>query len=807
MEPLTPGGRWVGTEGRRGVRASPSAAIPPASSASAVEWLPLQRHPVFDRNRETGAALKVDATVSEITSGYNLAAWDSSCSRLYLWDPEGVCLHRISVRFRSPGGPASAEAASPSEFQTNIVLMRILVISSVIIFSMILPSIQISLLVHHISLNREGSSVLISGYGGVYVMYIHDRISSIGNTTVCRTVFVGSQAYLVENCTLRVLQVSWHPCSVTHLGVLSSDSLSKLYILTMLCRIYDLSSDIERQEQEYFLQPVEVGRCKNAASVCPVSFSLEESTCGIDLLLPSIFQVFILFSDGSVYILCPVAPFGSVFSLPFIKEIYEDALEFGQKSSNSKAVSNCRLALAWLEATFPELIDHTKERLNLPVLRAHSYAPVDASLSLQGPLRRVYHSKEFEDSETWVADCEGRAVTILYSSIGKDSILVIAWSSGQLQVDALADEVQPLWNMDSSPHLRVNSRGHIAQMGMICEPNSQEPHNIRFLQGNMSSNAADPVWSGNPPPYLGWLLWTWHYQRQPYITQCRFFRIRWSPRGSTVCMCPSVCPILSTCHGEASSPLLYGFVCIADSFGDSQVVVVTSVYECILLEMRGWKDMLPHFLDESVRPSIGPEDVAVIIIPDSTSLRSLSPESIEGRSTLHHYIKLFHENFVEYAHKVYVELKQHGDHLKAILGEQHARLQVVGESLSRLEDKQPRLTSRINRATEVYRIQERRLQSFKNLPGADRKPLSKAEREFKTQLEIQGRGTLCPGFVHRSPEREVRRCLHPSPGGPIQRLSQGRRNQALDSQRISQLKNVNKIKLIEQVLHSEEDDG
>ncbi|CAA7406424.1 unnamed protein product [Spirodela intermedia] len=264
---------------------------------------------------------------------------------------------------------------------------------------------------------------------------------------------------------------------------------------------------------------------------------------------------------------------------------------------------------------------------------------------LQGPLRRVYHSKEFEDSETWVADCEGRAVTILYSSIGKDSILVIAWSSGQLQVDALADEVQPLWNMDSSPHLRV--------------------------------------------------------------------------------------------------------------------VVVTSVYECILLEMRGWKDMPPHFLDESVRPSIA-----------ETSLMG-------RRSTLHHYIKLFHENFVEYAHKVYVELKQHGDHLKAILGEQHARLQVVGESLSRLEDKQPRLTSRINRATEVYRIQERRLQSFKNLPGADRKPLSKAERE----------------------------------------LSQGRRNQALDSQRISQLKasmgklsrvndeNVNKIKLIEQVLHSEEDDG
>lgn len=304
----------------------------------------------------------------------------------------------------------------------------------------------------------------------------------------------------------------------------------------------------------------------------------------------------------------------------------------------------------------------------------------------------MYHTKEFEDSETWVADCEGRAEAMLYSSIGKDSILVIAWSSGQLQVDALADEVQPVWNMDTSPHLRVNSRGHITEMGMICEPNSQEPHNIRFLQGNMSSNAADLVWSGNPPPLLRLAvvdlalpkaalhhpvsvfsdplvserLYCLHGGGIDLITLHFLPFSNLTPGSDESASAPSVCPILSTCHGEASSPLLYGFVCIADSFGDSQVVVVTSAYECILLEMRGWKDMLPHFLDESVRPSIGPQDVAVtdiisrdllngpkvIIIPDSTSLRSLSPESIEGRSTLHHYIKLFHENFVEYAHKV-----------------------------------------------------------------------------------------------------------------------------------------------------------
>ena len=44
-----------------------------------------------------------------------------------------------------------------------------------------------------------------------------------------------------------------------------------------------------------------------------------------------------------------------------------------------------------------------------------------------------------------------------------------------------------------------------------------------------------------------------------------------------------------------------------------------------------------------------------IVVPSLTNLRSLTADSIEGRSTLHQYIKLFHENYVEYAHKVTIK--------------------------------------------------------------------------------------------------------------------------------------------------------
>ncbi|XP_078436480.1 nuclear pore complex protein-like protein [Wolffia australiana] len=830
-------------QGGRGFGASPLIPSPPASSSSPVEWMPLQKHPLFNRKGGSGAARKVEYALAEASSyGWNLAAWDSSSSRLYLWDRDGKCLHRLSVRFRSHGESASVEAACPSEI--------------------IRAGVQINLLVSQISLNRDGSAVHLSEHRGVYVIYIYDRISSSGNTSVCRTVFVGSQVLFTGNNVLRVLQASWHPCSVSHLGVLSSDSVF---------RIFDLSSDIERPEQEYFIQPFEAGKCKNVASIFPIAFAF-----GGEHLWDR-FSVFILFSDGAVYILCPVAPFGGVFNLPFIKDIYEDALDCERKSSDSRGARDCRSAVTWLEATFPELLDHANQRQNsLPVLRARSYAPADASLSLQGPLRRVCDGKETEEgSETWeAAGCEGRAAALLYSWMGKDSILAIAWSGGQLQVDALADEVQPLWNAGCAPRLRADSHGRVAEMAMICEPGSDAAPG--WLQGT-----AESAWTGRAPPLLRLAVVDLALPESalghpvsvfpdPLVSE-RFYCLHGGgvdlitlhflpfsdltapatgspPDGSAASRPPSVWPILSAAapspggRGDAAAPPpLCGFVVIADSLGDSLAVAVTLSRECILLEMRGWKDVVlqrdtareGHGAEEDHgRAEDGGDIVSrdllagprALVVPDSTSLRSLSPDSIQGRSALHQYGKLFHENFVEYAHKVHVELGQHGEHVGVIVREQQARLKEAGEVLSKVERKQRQLRARIDRAVEVYRAQERRLQSFRSLPAADRKPLSAAEKEFKAQLErtrdaeVGALQLAIEALEARLRRRERARAAAAvlfikGKAAPLQR---GRRERAaLETQRMAELRasvkklslvndaNVGKVRLIEQALRSD----
>lgn len=83
---------------------------------------------------------------------------------------------------------------------------------------------------------------------------------------------------------------------------------------------------------------------------------------------------------------------------------------------------------------------------------------------------------------------------------------------------------------------------------------------------------------------------------------------------------------------------------------------------------------------------------------------------------------------------MYFELKHHGPQLKKIIEDQHGRLRGAQQKLLKVEEKQESLDDRIARATQVHRLLEERLQRLGNLLRVRKKPLSKAEREFKSEL-------------------------------------------------------------------------
>ncbi|KAI5574801.1 hypothetical protein BDE02_10G169100 [Populus trichocarpa] len=777
-------------------------------------WVPLQNHPLFTSSAST--SLEGDAAPQPPS---NLLAWDGA-SRLYYWDSNLRCLHRISIGLGDPD-PSSVLAASPSKvLQTDV---------------------EINFEVNKISINRNGSALLLSGAYGLCVMYLYGRSSSKDDSIICRTVSIGSQIYFNERNVIHMRKVSWHPYSDTHLGILSSDSVF---------RLFDLSSDVLQPEQEYYLQPVEPGRSRNAASICPVDFSF-----GGDHLWDR-FSVFVLFSDGSVYILCPIVPFKSVYKWESVLEIYSDAEMFGLKSANPVAVNNSNLAIFWLEATFPELAHESKEG-ELSTLKAHPYAVFDASLCLQGPLRKVCHGVEDEDLAVRGAECEGHAVSFLYDLASKDSILVTAWSGGQLQIDALSDEIQPVWTVGSPPRLRLNSHNHILGLAMLCESISGELPVVKLDQPHDYT-----VWLGHPPPLLRLAIVDLALPRKtesgshismfadPLMPERIYsvhdggidsivlhflpFTSQSSGKDETV-RSPSVHPVLSTCQVENSTPSpLCGFIALSDSFGYSWIAVITSNKECVVLEMKTLNLLVPVHVDMEKESASSeewtnrnPPDIIskellsgpkVVLVPQgSPNLRSVAADSIEGRSTLHQYLNLFHENYVEYAHKVYFELKHHGPQLKRIIDDQHARLGEAQEKLSKVVNKQSGLVNRTNHAMHRHNLLEQRLHCLRNLPGAHKKPLSRAEREFKSELDQFTRVELdaLRASIDTLRARLGRFTQSLKGDVPNQQRKIVGRNNVLDAQ-ISQLKssitklslvnseNTKKVKLVESALKNQE---
>ncbi|CAO2833366.1 unnamed protein product [Amaranthus hypochondriacus] len=704
---------------------SPSSSTP----NDKLQWLPLQDNPFFSSSTAQYSGV---GESSDNRCRTNFMAWDGA-SRIYFWDSENKCLHRFSVRLGEPE-PTSVLAATPSK--------------------VLQPDIELDFHVTKVSINRNGSALLLIGSHGMCAMYLYGCTSGKDNSMICRTVPVGSELYEKSNSAIRVLQVTWHPYSDTHVAVLSSDSVF---------RIFDLSSALNEPEQEYYLQPLEPGRSRNASSICPVDFSF-----GRDHLWDR-FSVFILFSDGSVYVLCPVVPFGSVFMWESIVEIHTDAQTFGQKSANSTAISNSSLAISWLEATFPELVQGM-ETSHISAVKARPYVLIDMSLSLQGPLRKVCRNEESDPG----FQCSGRTVSFLYNSIGKDSVLVTAWSGGQLQFDALVDETQPLWRTGNPPRLSFDSQDRIRGFAMICESVADQLSVIRLDQ---------PLdycaWSGHPPPLLTLVIVDLALPRtidsdsvismyiDPLIPERIFclhdggvdsivlhflpFAHQMSGKDETM-KTPSVHSVISTYQGSTgtSSPLC-GFVVLSDSFGYSWIAGVTSTRECIVLEMKTWNILLPKLMDMEKKPNksdeteetitpdiisrellVGPQ---IVSVPQGSSLRSVAADSIEGRSALHEYFKLFHENYVEYAHKVYFELKHHGPHLKNIIENLNVRLSEAQQKLVNVEKKQPELDDRMKRAVERHQLLEKRLHNLRRLPGIYKKPLTRAEREFKSELD------------------------------------------------------------------------
>ncbi|KAL5984457.1 hypothetical protein ACLOJK_018562 [Asimina triloba] len=164
--------------------------------------------------------------------------------------------------------------------------------------------------------------------------------------------------------------------------------------------------------------------------------------------------------------------------------------------------------------------------------------------------------------------------------------------------------------------------------------------------------------------------------------------------------------------------------------------------------------------------------------------------------------------------RVYVELKHHGSYLKRILTDQHERLHQAKQKLNNVEEKQRSLDDRLLHAVQTYGILDERLKRFRSLPGPNKRPLSRAERDFKSQLDsLAGMELDAMHSAIEALNARLRRCTESTPGNALNspRQALGRKNHVSNVQ-ISQLKsaleklsvvnseNSTKVKLVESAL-------
>lgn len=719
----------------------------------------VSKHSMFKKLAITSSSYPIapqsDASSPTWRIPLNLVAFDGS-SRLFLWNFIDRVLHALDIEQPDSAG-ISAELCTALFAKKTYKTFQ--------------PLLDVEFTVRFIAFNRAGWSLVLAGDHTLAVVDLTSQVSkpsvsperSIYNV---RAGIIGGDIYQSSSKALRILQVAWHPFSDTHIGVLSSDCVF---------RLFDLSHSVEHPEQEYHLQSQLLEGSTPASYARPVAFSFGEGH------LWDRFAVFLLFSNGSIYCMCPISPFGSLHNILAIEELFRDACQCASSTSIDPKASTCAgFAAAWLESVFPTLSSESAPTKGL-LLKAVAHVPFNASLRLQGPLP-VIMGADAPINKSSTSKGRGPASMLMYSNAGKDSILAVTFWHGEMQLYALADELQPLWNDDIPPRLQINDEGLLEGLGMLAETCSL---NSTFVEDDAQKSRSlvenlDGVWTGQLPPLLQLAVIDFALpssvlesaplsilgdQVVPERLYCHHaagidaILLQWLPfseqsisRTSTG-KPPTVYPILDTCPvGKSVNSPLLGITQVLNSFGEVWLVAVTSSCECAVVGMKSVLALDPISIDgnrsadeetrnvEGISQVIskellqGPKDIHIPQV--SSSGRTLTLNFIEGKELLHDQWKLLHEKYIEYAHRVDVELKIHASRLYQDVQDQNRRLCEAQTKLAEAIQSSGFLTSQIAAAAQKNKFLKERVKKHRAVLANKQMPLTASECEYLSQLDV-----------------------------------------------------------------------
>lgn len=306
------------------------------------------------------------------------------------------------------------------------------------------------------SVSRDGSHAILAGMSrldsqctALLLVDIRSRSSKKKQSSTVTARSVHPRLFQTRP-HLSILQASWHPGSDEHFAVLTDDNYWRLYCiddLTVPEQTFELQTSIKRSLGLNLNDDSEDDADDNQHGTQVTAFAFGAAHAW------ERFTVFFTCANGSLFALCPVAPFQAKVSIPAVEHLRNSNLQQPDAASASTTQ-------AWLDQALPRAIGSRASSATSPsqtgsqssnsVPLMHSMVDVQPHAldnhvpALCGPLQRA--SDEASTSGQGFIPAGDQATAVLATRYGDAcSAAVVATAQGIVQSFVVAGEMVPCW--------------------------------------------------------------------------------------------------------------------------------------------------------------------------------------------------------------------------------------------------------------------------------------------------------------------------------------------------------------------------
>jgi len=301
------------------------------------------------------------------------------------------------------------------------------------------------------SFSRGGQFAVITGrkwinveLSGIAVIDVIETSTTAGSVDeVGRLLVLGAELF-DSRPGLQILQVAWHPSSDHHVGVLTSDNIWRIFSL---------------HEPSYPEQTFELGGLQQVTRERVLGMSTMKGEKAVTFAFgPPVdswerFTVFFMTLSGSIYILCPVAPFGCRFHLAAGAQPFP--------AGRHELHTDIQTSEAWLEQALgvQESLTHGHDYVEIKPHALEDHCP-----ALQGPL--ALHLQSSSPPQATAGNMQSLAVLHWEATVqlrnpqGADTAggsppsfcvaVVTAGLSGKISVALMEGNIVPAWKKADS---------------------------------------------------------------------------------------------------------------------------------------------------------------------------------------------------------------------------------------------------------------------------------------------------------------------------------------------------------------------